>query len=150
MSVSPRQSPYINSLIDTNVKWINTGMRTNAGELLISKRYFAVTKCSPWLVSKHSPRLLGCNLSYTESCYKHCLSGCFPSHLCVWCVNNGYQQYWIVWRMFDETHKVMKPLTDYTGWLLPLGLQPEIKYSCAPFIIRGILFRKVQSQWLNV
>jgi hypothetical protein len=40
-------------------------MGTNAGEPLISKRPFAVTK---WLVSKQSPRLLGSKRSYTEIC----------------------------------------------------------------------------------
>jgi hypothetical protein len=42
-------------------------VRTSAGEPLISKRPFAPTKCSSWLVSKQSPRLLGFKGSYTKS-----------------------------------------------------------------------------------
>jgi hypothetical protein len=56
------------------VQWSSPVVKTNAGELLVSKRPFAATKCCPWLVSKQSPhlpipRLLGSKLSYTESRY---------------------------------------------------------------------------------
>jgi hypothetical protein len=44
-------------------------IRTGVDPKAISKRPFAVTKCSPWLVSKQSPRLLGPKLSYAEICY---------------------------------------------------------------------------------
>jgi hypothetical protein len=51
------------------VQWSNSVVKTSAGEPLMSKRPFAVTKCSPWLVSKQTQVLLASKLSYTEICY---------------------------------------------------------------------------------
>jgi hypothetical protein len=74
-------------------------VNTNAREQLISKRPFAVTKCSPWLVSKQSYHLSGSKLSYTEICYNN-LPHLLPS--------SPYRPHTIITR-------VTKPCSQYYG-----------------------------------
>jgi hypothetical protein len=81
------------------VQWSSPVVKTNAGEPLISKMPFAVTKCSPWLASKQSPRLLGSKLSYTEICYS-ILPHLLPS--------SPYRQH-------TQNTTVTKPCSQYYG-----------------------------------
>jgi hypothetical protein len=48
------------------VQWSSPVVKTSVGNPLFSTKRFSVTKCSPWLVSKQSPRLLRSELSYKE------------------------------------------------------------------------------------